>query len=203
MRKIALSAFILSTYAFSAVASANAPSLTLEDYAAYKDWMNGKEDPRLAEDSEDARFAKIAKTIGLTGEALKEIVARVSPLAEGLDKQMQAKIKESANTTPLKGRLKEVHVDARQGHVVAGVKWQCGDMRDVKVEAGYAAWAVAQGGFLVKTLVVWCTNEVDTKLFSAKIGRPNFLKIKKGRIERFGRTRYIRLFEEVREGPHK
>ena len=196
-------AYILMSYGFLAASDVANPSLSLEDYAAYKDWLNGREDPRLAEESEDVRYAKIAKTIGLSGEALKKIVERVTPLADGIDKMMQDKIKVHAGTTLLKTRLKEVHVDARQGHVVAGVKWQCGDMRDVKVEAAYAAWAVAQGGFLVRTLVVWCTNEVGTKLFSAKIGRPNFLKIQKPRIERFGRTRYIRLFEEVREGPHK
>jgi hypothetical protein len=196
-------AYILISYGLSAAAPVANPGLSLEDYAAYKDWMSGCEDPRLADDSEDVRYAKIAKTIGLSGEALKKIVERVAPLADGIDKAMQDKIKVHVGTTVLKTRLKEAHVDARQGHVVAGLKWQCGDMRDVKVEAAYAAWAVAQGGFLVKTLVVWCTNEVGTKLFSAKIGRPNFLKIQKSRIERFGRTRYIRLFEEVREGPHK
>jgi hypothetical protein len=86
---------------------------------------------------------------------------------------------------------------------VAYVKWKCGDQRDVDEEAAWVAWAVNQGGGVVKTAGVWCVNEIDTKLFSAKIGRASFERIRKEAIERFASSRYIRLFEEVKRGPHR
>lgn len=177
--------------------------VTAHEYQLYMDWKDGRDDPRLKNASEATKLKKIARSLHVSAAELKAAVAKVKPVAGLLGQQTQSSIRAALQTTMLKGRLREVHVDAGQGHVVAGVKWDCGDSRDWDKEAAYAAWGVTDAGHIVKTLVVWCVDAADTKLFSAKIGRTAFAKISKRSIERFATTRYIRLFEEVRRGPHR
>ena len=44
------------------------------------------------------------------------------------------------------------------------------------------AWAIGDSNPLVNVLGLWCVNEIDTKLFSAQIGREAFTKIRKSSI---------------------
>ncbi len=185
-----------------AYAHARGPEVAPRDYQLYMDWMDGRQDPRLAGLSDDVKRVKIAKTLGVSAAELKQVVDRIAPLAPTLARDTERAIASAGAETALKARVLEVHVDAEQGHVVAGFKWRCGDSRDVEKEASYAAWATAEGGPVVKTLVLWCVDEHDTKLFSATIGRTAFERINKAGIERFAASRYIKLFEEVKRGPH-
>ncbi|MBT6433370.1 MAG: hypothetical protein HOK97_01820 [Deltaproteobacteria bacterium] len=56
---------------------------------------------------------------------------------------------------------------------------------------------------LVNVLGLWCVNEIDTKLFSAQIGRAAFTKISKSSVPRFAASRYIRFFQKIKRGPHR
>jgi hypothetical protein len=195
-----LAVVLLFGAAFDALA--RGPEVTPAEYGYYMDWKDGREDPRLEALSDDKKLAKIAQNLGIKPAELKKAIDKVERVAPTIAADSQQAIMAAAQDTPLKGRVVEVHVDADQGHVVAGFKWRCGDDRDLDKEAAFAAWAVSEGGPVVKTLVLWCTNEIDTKLFSAKIGRPGFEKVMKDQIERFASSRYIKLFEEVKRGPH-
>lgn len=191
------------TVVWVGVAQAAGPEVSSKEFQLYMDWMDGKDDERLAKLKDKDKRVKIAKNLGVSVSELNRAVDKVTPVAATLAKDSEKGVRDAADTTPLKGRLVEVHIDAGQGHVVAGVKWRCGDARDTDKEAAYVAWAVSDGAQPVKTLVLWCVNEGETKLFSAKVGRDGFEKITKDQVERFASSRYIKLFEEVKRGPHQ
>lgn len=195
---------IVAVVAFLAgPASADDGQVTAEEYALYMDWVDGRQDPRLEKFSEDVKLKKIARSLRVKSSRLKAAITKVTPLADTLSKRAEKSLRQNLDATPLKERVIKVIVDTTQGHVVAYVNWRCGDPRDRDKEAAYAGWAIGQGSKVVKTGGVWCVNEIDTKLFSAKIARSAAARINKAAIERFATGRYIRLFEEVKRGPHK
>jgi hypothetical protein len=177
--------------------------ITSEEYGYYMDWVDGREDPRLASLDDAGKVKKIAPTLGIKPAELQAIIAKVDPVAKDVGPSAEKAINAALDESPLKGRVLEVHVDAGQGHVVAGVKWRCGDKRDIEKEAAWAGFAVAAGGSVVRTAVVWCVNEIDTTLFSAKASRANLTRINRDQIERFALARYIKLFEDVKTCPHR
>ena len=86
---------------------------------------------------------------------------------------------------------------------MAYVKWRCGDLRNVDAEAAYVAWAVADRGEVVNLVGLWCVDANETKMFSGQIGRSAFTKVRKARIPQLAASRYIRLFQDVKRGPHR
>lgn len=184
-------------------AQAGGPDITPTEYQHFMDWKDGREDERLAKLDESGKLKRIAKSLGLQHKELQQIIDKVSPLAASLEKDSEAAISEALKDTPLKGRVGLVDVNAETGHVVAWVEWKCGDPRDIDKEAVYAAWAVGDSGKVVRTLVLYCTNEAGTKLFSAKAAHTSLTRINKSTIERFASSRYVRLLEDVKRGPHK
>lgn len=179
------------------------PDVSQDEYALFMDWHDGREDPRLEKDDEATKIQKIARTLGVKLAQLKAVIEKVKPVADTIAKDTEKAIIATLDTTPLKGSVLEVVVDARQSHVIAYVKWRCGDKRDADKEAAYAGWAVAASAPIARTVGVWCVNSVDTKLFSAKAAKSSLARIDRGSIDRFAEARYIRLFEEVRRGPHR
>lgn len=194
---------LVGSVAVGTTARAGGPDVSNQEYQLYMDWKDGREDPRLEKLDEAGKLKKIAASLGVTAKELQAAIAKVQPVADTLAKDTERALRAALDTTPLKGRVLEVHVDAGQAHVVAGIKWRCGDARDADAEAAYAGWAVGDSGKLVKTVVVWCVNEGDTKLFSAKAAGAAMARISKTSIERFASSRYIKLFEEVKRGPHR
>lgn len=184
------------------IAPAIALGISAEDYQLYMTWASAQEDPAVTKLSEDARVALVAKNEGISQNVLRAAITAGSSAAPTLKKDSETAIAARLEQTPLKGRVREVHVDAASGHVVAGVKWLCGHAPDHDKESSYAAWAVAEASPVIGTLVVWCVDDKGTKLFSAKIGRSSSMKITQASIDRFASSRYIRLFDDVKRGPH-
>ncbi len=184
-------------------AQAEGGGVSPTDYQLYMDWKDGREDPRLEKFSEEAKLKKIAKNLRVKTKDLKAAIRRVEPLVATLATDTEKAIRAELDKTQIKSQISTVDINTQTGHVIAFIKWKCGDARDFDKEAAYVAWAVSEGGQVVKTAGVWCVNEIDTKLFSAKIGRAAFERIRKESIERFATSRYIKLFEEVKRGPHR
>ena len=178
-------------------------SVSPTEYALFKDWQEGETDETLVEDDEETRTKKIAKNLGVTIEELEAAVAKVKAVESTLGSSTAAAVRDSLGQTPMVGRLLEVEINTETRHVVAYVKWRCPDKRDIDLEAAYVAWAIGDSNPLVKVLGLWCVNEIDTKLFSAQIGREAFTKIRKSSIPRFAASRYIRFFQKIKRGPHR
>ena len=177
--------------------------ITPEEYASYYAWMDGKEDPRLAEFSEEVKMKKIAKQEKLKVSDFKARVDKVTPIVGTIKPENQSALRNALDQTVLKSRIREIEISTSSAYVVAYVKWECGDKRDIDKEAAYVAWAAGQGGKIIKVLGLWCVNSIDTKLYSAQIGRESFTRVKKSSVERFAVSRYARMFEKVKRGPHR
>jgi hypothetical protein len=186
-----------------APAVATAGEVSPSDFALFKDWQDGQTDERLVEDDQETRTKKIAKTLGVTVEELEAAVAKVKVVESTLGSSTAQAVRSSIGQTPMASRLLDVEINTETRHVVAYVKWRCPDKRDIDLEAAYVAWAVGASNPLVNVLGLWCVNEIDTKLFSAQIGRESFTKIRKSSIPRFAASRYIRFFQKIKRGPHR
>ena len=139
----------------------------------------------------------------MTVAELEAAIAKVQAVESTLGSSTAAAVKGSINQTPMASRLLDVEVNTDTRHAVAYVKWRCPDKREIDLEAAYVAWAIGDSNPLVNVLGLWCVNEIDTKLFSAQIGRESFTKIRKSSIPRFAASRYIRFFRKVKRGPHR
>tara|TARA_Y100001934_G_C12010707_1_gene612142 strand:- start:121 stop:660 length:540 start_codon:yes stop_codon:yes gene_type:complete len=177
--------------------------ITVEEYRSYRAWVDGKEDPRLAKLSDEAKLKKIARQEKLKLSVLKTRIAKVEPVIGDIGPDTQQAIRNALSQTVVASRVREIEVNTDSDYVVAYVKWECGDKRDIDTEAAYVAWAASQSGEIIKVLGLWCVNSNDTKLYSAQIGREGFMRIAKRSIPRFARSRYVRLFQGVKRGPHK
>jgi len=176
--------------------------ITPEEYASYRAWVDGKEDPRLAEFSDEIKMKKIAKQEKIKVSDLKARVEKVTPAVGAIKSENRVALKSALDQTVLKARIKEIEINTSSAYVVAYVKWECGDKRDIDKEAAYVAWAAGQAGQVIKVLGLWCVNSIDTKLYSAQIGRESYTRVKKTSVERFAVSRYARMFEKVKRGPH-
>lgn len=176
--------------------------VSIQEYASYQAWNDGKEDPRLEQFSDEKKMKKIAQQENTKFATFKERVEKVAQVADTIEPDNRVEIRKALDETILKSRVETIEINTDSSYVVAYVKWQCGDKRDIDKEASYAAWAVSQVGELIKVLGLWCVDSSDTKLYSSQIDRESFTKIKKSSIERFAVSRYARMFEQVKRGPH-
>jgi hypothetical protein len=193
---------VLSSCLCTTVARAEGPAIQPEEYSLYVMWTDSREDARLQKLGEDARIKKVAQSLGVSAKELKRVIDKVEPAMPSLKADLDKAVRGAVAQTPLAKQLISVEVNTETEHVVVMIKWRCGDPRDWDKEASLVAWATAAGGPVTKILGLWCVNELDTKLFSAKIGRPGMDRIDKAAVDRFASSRYIKLFEEVKRGPH-
>ena len=201
-----LKAFLASALLVTTLAGpvlADGVGVSPEEFSLYMDWKDGQEDPRLQELDEAVRMKKIAKNLGVKVTVLEAAVTKVSGAVAGLAPSTTSAIREALIKTPLSKRVLDVELNTDTRHAVAYVKWRCGDLRNVDAEAAYVAWAVADRGQVVNLLGLWCVNDQETKMFSGQIGRAAFTKIRKARIPQLAQSRYIRLFQDVKRGPHR
>ena len=173
-----------------------------EDAVSCSDYRDGCQDARLAKADDGERVRRIAASLGVTPTRLREAVDKVTAAGPDLDRKAEKSIDEKIRQTRVGTRSVKVDVDASQGHVVAGVHWTCDNPYELEMDAAAVAWAVGQGAPIVKTVAMWCTDKTGTKQFSGKIDRQASLRIEPARIDRFAKTRYIKLFEDVKTGSH-
>lgn len=186
----------------SSVTASTVMDISVEEYASYKAWVDGKEDPRLANDNDQVKMRKIAKQEKLSVSSLKAIIKKVDSTINLLKPENQKAISTALNQTVLSKRVREVEINTASSYVVAYVKWECGDKRDIDTEAAYVAWATAQAGSTIKTLGLWCVDKRGVKQYSATIERESFSRVNKASVKRFGKSRYARLFQDIKRGPH-
>jgi len=184
-------------------AFAGGPAVSPEEFSLYREYVIARDDTRLEKYNAKAKIKKIARSLGVSGKQLQAAIDKLDPLIGTLQADTEKAIRAALDQTPLKKVILKVEVNLETEHAVAFIKWRCGDPRDHDKEGAYVAWAVSEGGEVVKLLGLWCVNSIDTKLFSGKIARPALGRVNKSGIERFASSRYIRLFEDVKRGAHR
>ena len=96
---IVLSAFCLAPMA------ALAADVSPTEYALFMDWKNGQEDEKLAEDDQETKTKKIAKSLGVTVAELEAAIAKV----QAVESTLGTSTAEAALATS-----KRSHINARR-----------------------------------------------------------------------------------------
>lgn len=173
------------------------PKISREDFKTYLETQNAFKDERVQKMPEARRIPEIARrNFKLSGAALQAILDRVEAGggAEGVSDAARRSIEEALAGTPLKGRIKEVSIDAGSSHVVAYIKW-VGSPKRVEQEAVLVALKAGEATEIPSTLALWSVDEAGADLWRARIGADRTRNIREDRIEDWAKTRYVRLFE--------
>ena len=178
-------------------AEAPIPNMNAEDYRLYREYMNALRDPRVEAIPEAQRLRRIAQNFGVPLPRLREVVALGEEIGEGQVERQQAAARAALENTPVKGRVRSVEFVDSRGIVVAYVGWRTTDQDDLVPEAAHIAKSIADSAPVVDLVAMWACMG-SRKVFTARIQTSSASRFNVRRIDDFAETRYIRLFEEVR-----
>jgi hypothetical protein len=110
-----------------------------------------------------------------------------------------SQLKTALTMTAIGQSIHKVEVDARAEHAVAYLAWTNEDPAQLEEEAATAA-AQARACAVLSSVQVWATAKGNTqqRVFQALISAPAAAKIQPEKIKDFADTRYIKLFEKVK-----
>jgi hypothetical protein len=174
-------------------------TLTQEEFKMYRQYQKAMSDPRVEKIKPDKRLAAIAKDAGFK---LKELERAISAGEQAGDvkAQCEAAIRQDLGQGALGGRLGTVEVDTDEPHAVAYVQWLNENPTRLEEEASWGAAVVAKACPLLSTIQLWAQDKQrpTQRVFQALISRAAAARINPDRAKDFAHTRYIRLFEQVK-----
>lgn len=195
LRLLPLSAVLLG---LSLPAAAEPPPVSPAEYRLYRDYQAALGDERVLKLPEAKRAAAIAKNFKVSEKDLRAAVERCEQHPE-LGRRSEEEIRSLIDAGPLQGRLHDLKVDDSDAHVVTFLAWRNEDPDRLEEEAALAAIAAAKGAPVTSTIAVWAVDAATgRKVFEAKIGAAAAGKFNPERVSMFASTRYIRIFEDVR-----
>lgn len=179
-------------------ALAAAPDLTAEEYKLFHDYQAALTDERVTKLPEKKRLAAIAKNFKTTEKVLAAAVAKGEKAGADVAKSCETETRGRLDSGALKGRVREVNVDASAAHVVTYVSWTNENGDKLEEEAAVAALAAAKGSPISSTIAVWAVDATGRKVFEAKISAGAAGRFNEERIPMFASARYIKQFEDVK-----
>ena len=191
---------VLAAVLFSAAAFGSEPvDLTLDEFKMYRHYLNAMEDPRVQKMKPDARMPAIAKDAKYKLPALKKAIERAEAAGDVKGK-CEGNIKEALGKGAIAGRVSKVDVDTSEPHAVAYVKWLNEDLAKLPVEASIAAALTSGACPVLSTITVWAHDKArqDMRVFEGLISSANAARIAPDKAKDFAETRYLRLFEKVK-----
>lgn len=195
MRRL-LSLFVI---ALPTVALARQPiELSQDEFKMYRHWQKAMNDPRVEKINPDKRNAAIAKDAHFKLGELEKAIARGEEAGD-LKVKCEENLKEGLGEY-FSGKLGKIIVDTDEPHAVAYVQWLNADLSQLEEEAALAASVSAKECPIVSTITVYAQDSSNPKsrVFQALISRSAAAKISTERARDFADTRYIRLFEGVK-----
>ncbi|MGA9524212.1 MAG: hypothetical protein WBV82_22340 [Myxococcaceae bacterium] len=176
--------------------------LTRDDFKMFRQWQNAMQDPRVEKIAPAKRNAAIAKDAGFK---LKEMEAAIEKgeAAGDLKATCAANLKESLEGA-MAGRIGTIDVDTSEPHAVAYVQWMNENVQQLEEEASVVAAYAARACPIVSTITLWAQDQTNPKarVFQALISGTAASRINVDRAKDFADTRYIRLFEDVKNIAH-
>jgi hypothetical protein len=179
-------------------AQAQPVPLTSQQFKLYRDYQAATHDSRVERLSPDKRIPAIARNFHVSEAQLREAIFLGDRYGTGIEKQSEIEVLKELSLTQLKDRVLEVKVDATDGHVVTYVEWENTDPSKIEEEAAIAAMTAAQGAPISSTIAVWAKDSSGRKVFEAKIDAIAASHFQASHMVLFAKTRYIRVFEDVR-----
>lgn len=179
-------------------ARAEPVALTAEDFKLYKEYQAALTDERVLKMAEDKRLPAIARNFKVSEKALREAVEKFESVGADVATKFEAEIRTALDATALKGSLDHVKVDDSTSHAVTYISWRNADAQKLEEEAALVALSVAKAAPITSTVALWALDATGRKVFEAKISASAARNFKPERLQMFASTRYIRLFEDVR-----
>jgi hypothetical protein len=182
----------------AAPALAEPLELSLEDFKMFRQYQAAMEDARVQKLAPDKRMAAIAKNAKFKLPALEEAV-RKGEAAGDIGAKCISQLKTALTLTSVGSAMHKVDVDARAEHAVAYLAWTNEDPALLEEEAATAA-AQARACGVLSSVQLWATPKGNTtqRIFQALISASAAAKIQPEKIKDFADTRYIKLFEKVK-----
>lgn len=173
--------------------------LSVEEFKMYRHYLNAMEDPRVQKMKEEQKVPAIAKDARFKLPELKKAIEK-GEAAGDVKGKCEGNIKELFGKGPLAGRLGKVEVDTEAPHAVAYVQWLNEDLAKLPYEASVTASQAAQGCPIASTITVWAQDKArpDMRVFQGLISGPAAARIDQAKAKDFAETRYLRLFEKVK-----
>lgn len=173
--------------------------LTVDEFKMYRHYLDAMDDPRVQKMKPDARMPAIARDAHYKLPDLKKAIER-GEAAGDVKAKCEGNIKEALSKGAVAGRVARVEVDTNAPHAVAYVEWLNEDLAKLPVEASVAA-ALTQGACpVLSTITVWAQDKArkDMRVFEGLISATAAARISADKAKDFAETRYLRLFEKVK-----
>jgi hypothetical protein len=174
-------------------------NMTEDEFKAVRHYQIALGDPRVQKMSADKRMKAIAKDAGIPLKTLERAVRRAEAAGD-VKALCEANIREAGAAAPFAGRLAKVDVDTTEAHAVAYVQWLNENPGSLEEEASAMAHQAAVACPIASSIQVWAQDRSNprARVFQALIARSAALRINPDRVKDFAHTRYIKLFEKVR-----
>jgi hypothetical protein len=174
-------------------------ALSEDEFKMVRHYQIALEDARVQKMPEGKRMPAIAKDSGYKLKDLQRALKKADAQGD-VKAPCEANIKESIDAAPLAGRISKVNVDTSEAHAVAYVEWVNENATLLEEEAAAVAFRTAQACPILSSIQVWATDKANAsaRIFQALIARGAAQRINPDRIKDFAQTRYIKLFEKVK-----
>lgn len=186
--------------ALPTVALASAPvDMTREEFKMFRQWQKASADPQVEKIAPAKRNAAIAKDARFKLKDMEKAIAK-GEAAGDLKATCEANLKEALGAGVVAGRLGTIEVDTEEPHAVAYIQWHNENTTQLEEEASWIAATASKQCPIVSTIQVWAMDKAapKTRVFQALISGSAAAKINVDRAKDFADTRYIRLFEKVK-----
>ena len=186
-------------FAPAARAAGGCDGMTPKEYETWRDYQAAIKDPVVLKMKEAKRKPAIAKNFKISLKELEAALKKGDAQGADLPKKCEESSKEGVAGTPLTERVLSLSVDpSTSEHVVTYVSWRARKPAELEEEASLLAFRLARASPLSKTIAMWAEDDQGKKVFEAKILSERALNFKEDRISEFADSRYIRLFEDVK-----
>jgi hypothetical protein len=182
------------------VARASQPiELTEDQFKMMRQYQLALDDPRVQKMKPEQRMPAIARDAGLKLKELQAAVAK-GEAAGDVKAKCEGNIQEGAQGAPFAGRVVKVSLDAAEAHAVAYVQWLNENPGQLEEEASLLARRTADACPIASSIQIWAHDKGNPKLrvFQALISRAAAERISLDKVKDFAQTRYIKLFEKVK-----
>jgi hypothetical protein len=207
-RHAALASTLVMAFTLPLSARAEA-DLTAKDFYVFCEYQEAIDTKAYRNLSPKRRDKKMAKKARMSLKKLRGHLKKAGAYGdtcEEVGKHFRDKA-EAAVKKELPGRIQDFHMDLRTpDKVVVLIRFQGVLKKDVVADASLVAWAVHQSAPIVWTTAVRGVDPqapdpmADNAIwFEGKISQTRAQQIKKKRIASFANTRYVKLFDGVKQ----
>lgn len=195
-----------SLFAFAVVVATSAPAFALEpialtedEFKMFKHYKLALADERVQAMKPEKRLPAIAKDAGYKLKDLEKVIAKGEDAGD-LKARCEGNLREALSAGQLAGRVGRLEVDTDAAHAVAYVQWFNEEPKNLPVEASFAAARAAEACPIASTITVWAQDKAAPKVrvFQALISGTGARRINVDRVKDFAETRYMKLFEKVK-----